>query len=222
MYQILNGLNYLHSKSIIHRDLKCANLLVDTEGRVKLSDFGASKKLENCAMSNSGHSASDDQNQNNKSIHGSPFWMAPEVIKHGQSTSKSDVWSLGCCIIEMVTGKPPWTEFGSDADTIMAVIEHASAPPPIPAALDQIGTNFVSYCLQLDPSKRPDVSVLLKHPFVDPVSRKNAAKLSKPSTRAESAFQKDSHRQHADHYANPRQNSSNLNQILTEQRLVNS
>ena len=54
VYQILNGLNYLHSKNIIHRDLKCANLLVDTEGRVKLSDFGASKKLSHIEMSTSG------------------------------------------------------------------------------------------------------------------------------------------------------------------------
>ena len=78
----------------------------------------------------------------------------------------SDVWSLGCCIIEMVTGKPPWSEYGNDAETIMKIIENTKEPPKIPEQLGELGVNFVSYCLDLDPSKRPDVNILLMHPFV--------------------------------------------------------
>ncbi|KAH9692686.1 mitogen-activated protein kinase kinase kinase 5 [Citrus sinensis] len=93
---ILNGLAYLHSTNTIHRDIKGANLLVDASGVVKLADFGMAK-------------------------HGSPNWMAPEVIKAVMQKDGNpklalavDIWSLGCTVIEMLTGKPPWSEFEGD------------------------------------------------------------------------------------------------------------
>ncbi|XP_044470000.1 probable disease resistance protein At5g66900 isoform X2 [Mangifera indica] len=101
---ILSGLAYLHSKKTIHRDIKGANLLVDALGVVKLADFGMAKLL-------TGQGA-------DLSFKGSPYWMAPELIMSlMQKDSNSDlalavdIWSLGCTIIEMFTGKPPWSEF---------------------------------------------------------------------------------------------------------------
>ncbi|KAJ0097336.1 hypothetical protein Patl1_28758 [Pistacia atlantica] len=101
---ILSGLAYLHSKKTIHRDIKGANLLVDALGVVKLADFGMAKLLTGQAA--------------DLSLKGSPYWMAPELMmSFMQKDSNSDlalavdIWSLGCTIIEMFTGKPPWSEF---------------------------------------------------------------------------------------------------------------
>ncbi|KAF9605101.1 hypothetical protein IFM89_013771 [Coptis chinensis] len=101
---ILSGLAYLHSTKTIHRDIKGANLLVDASGVVKLADFGMAKHL-------SGQAAE-------LSMKGSPYWMAPELIHavnqkdtNGDFAFAVDIWSLGCTIIEIVNGKPPWSEF---------------------------------------------------------------------------------------------------------------
>ncbi|KAL6222550.1 hypothetical protein ACLB2K_005942 [Fragaria x ananassa] len=101
---ILSGLAYLHIKKTIHRDIKGANLLVDSFGVVKLADFGMAKHL-------SGHVG-------NLSLKGSPYWMAPELMQSEMNKDNSsdlalavDIWSLGCTIIEMFTGKPPWSQY---------------------------------------------------------------------------------------------------------------
>jgi len=94
--QIVDGINYLHKNGIIHRDLKCANLLVDNNGIVKVSDFGASKKIVS------------ELNFGNKSLQGSPYWMAPEVVEKTGHGKPADIWGIGCCVIEMITSKPPW------------------------------------------------------------------------------------------------------------------
>uniref|UniRef100_A0A6N2MFS7 Protein kinase domain-containing protein n=1 Tax=Salix viminalis TaxID=40686 RepID=A0A6N2MFS7_SALVM len=98
---ILSGLAYLHSTKTVHRDIKGANLLVDASGVVKLTDFGTAKHLTGLSYE--------------LSLKGSPHWMAPEVIKavmrkdcNPELALAVDIWSLGCAIIEMFTGKPPW------------------------------------------------------------------------------------------------------------------
>ncbi|KAL3729651.1 hypothetical protein ACJRO7_026736 [Eucalyptus globulus] len=94
--QILNGLKYLHDRHVLHRDIKCANILVDASGSLKLADFGLAKAIKiNDA----------------KSLKGSAFWMAPEVVnlKYTSYGLAADIWSLGCTVLEMLTGQPPYS-----------------------------------------------------------------------------------------------------------------
>lgn len=95
--QMLEGLKYLHINGIVHRDLKCANVLVDNMGVIKLSDFGASKRIVQ------DYNNELDEGSLSKSVKGSPYWMAPEVIKRTGHAKPADIWSLGCCVLEMLT-----------------------------------------------------------------------------------------------------------------------
>ena len=95
--KILEGLHYLHQSDVVHCDLKAANILTTKDGDVKLSDFGVSLNLH--AME-----------RETKEITGSPNWMAPEVIELKGASPKSDIWSLGCTVIELLTGRPPYAD----------------------------------------------------------------------------------------------------------------
>lgn len=97
--QILEGLEYLHANNVVHRDIKGANILVDNDGMCKLADFGSAKKIAGFGK------------ERYASIRGTPNWMAPEVIKSKGHGRFSDIWSIGCTVIEMATGKPPWVKY---------------------------------------------------------------------------------------------------------------
>ncbi|CAD8151694.1 unnamed protein product [Paramecium pentaurelia] len=153
--QILLGLSYLHAKNVIHRDIKGGNILIDNSGRCKLADFGSSKQLNDITHDSIG------------SICGTPNFMAPEVINQEQYGKKADIWSLGCTIIEMATGQPPYSEY-KDAIAIMVKIGKSTKPPPIPEQLQSPeAKDFLSKCLQIDPKQRATADELLKHPFLD-------------------------------------------------------
>ncbi|KAJ7966661.1 mitogen-activated protein kinase kinase kinase YODA-like [Quillaja saponaria] len=163
---ILSGLAYLHSTKTIHRDIKGANLLVDASGTVKLADFGMAKFLTG---------QSDDL-----SLKGSPYWMAPEImmsaIKKDANPNPNlalavDIWSLGCTIIEMLTGKPPWSEF--EGPQAMFKVLHRS--PPIPETLSSDGKDFLQQCFQRDPADRPSAEKLLEHRFVQNWHNRNVS-----------------------------------------------
>ncbi|KAL6553136.1 hypothetical protein OROGR_006978 [Orobanche gracilis] len=152
---ILCGLAYLHSKKTIHRDIKGANLLVDSYGVVKLADFGMAKHLH-------GQTA-------NLSLKGSPYWMAPELLQSAAQTDASsdialavDIWSLGCTIIEMMNGKPPWSECEGAA----ALFKVLTESPPIPNTMSAEGQDFLQCCFRRNPVERPTAIKLLDHPFV--------------------------------------------------------
>ncbi|GAB2277359.1 hypothetical protein Dimus_012063 [Dionaea muscipula] len=149
------GLAYLHSTKTIHRDIKGANLPVDLLGIVKLADFGMAKHL-------SGQAA-------DLSLKGSPYWMAPElmvaVMRKDNSSDLAfavDIWSLGCTVVEMFTGKPPWSECEGPAAMFKAIKES----PPITEMLLSEGKDFLRLCFQRNPADRPSVSTLLEHHFV--------------------------------------------------------
>eukprot|EP00755_Sulcionema_specki_P000655 Sspe_Gene.25573::Locus_10313_Transcript_1_1_Confidence_1.000_Length_2614::g.25573::m.25573/K20606/ANP1; mitogen-activated protein kinase kinase kinase ANP1 len=96
--QILSGLEFLHNKDVVHRDIKCANVLVDSGGSIKLADFGNARQLTNL---------DDGPGTIPRTLSGSPYWMAPEVIRQTGHGKPADVWSVGATVVEMVTGKPP-------------------------------------------------------------------------------------------------------------------
>ncbi|XP_071736889.1 mitogen-activated protein kinase kinase kinase 1-like [Rutidosis leptorrhynchoides] len=154
--QILNGLTYLHGRNVVHRDIKCANILVDVSGSVKLADFGLAKatKLNDI-----------------KSCKGTPYWMAPEVVNNRKNKGygrAADIWSLGCTVLEMLTGRVPY----SHLEGMQALFRIGGGElPTIPKNLSEEAKDFILKCLQVNPNDRPTAAQLLKHPFVKmPVS----------------------------------------------------
>ncbi|EMR08788.1 hypothetical protein PNEG_02958 [Pneumocystis murina B123] len=157
--QILEGLTYLHSQGILHRDLKTDNILLDVDGICKISDFGISKKSKEVY-----------DNDSNMSMQGTIFWMAPEVIhnqKQGYS-AKIDIWSLGCLVLEMFAGKRPWSD--DEAIGVMFKVGNEHLAPPIPHDIQQNiksdALDFLKLCFIVDPSLRPTARQLLSHPFI--------------------------------------------------------
>lgn len=137
--QLLLGLEYLHRNGIAHRDIKGANVLLSTDGTIKVADFGASKRMSSNTSSLVG------------GIKGTPVFMAPEVIQNRGETmlwKKADVWSVGCTVIEMATGSPPWSQY-SNPVTAMYHIACVESIPPFPSQLSVRGHNFLSVCLNV-------------------------------------------------------------------------
>ncbi|KAL3504061.1 hypothetical protein ACH5RR_033902 [Cinchona calisaya] len=148
--QILHGLKYLHDRNVVHRDIKCANILVHADGSVKLADFGLAKatKLNDV-----------------KSCKGTAFWMAPEVVNRttqGYGLA-ADIWSLGCTVLEMLTRQFPY----SHLEPMAALFRIGRGEPPrIPERLSGDAREFILECLQVNPFARPTAAQLLNHPFV--------------------------------------------------------
>ncbi|KAK2969449.1 hypothetical protein RJ640_011346, partial [Escallonia rubra] len=152
--QLLLGLEYLHKNGIMHRDIKGANILVDNKGCIKLADFGASKKVVELATMTGA-----------KSMKGTPYWMAPEVILQTGHSFSADIWSVGCTIIEMATGKPPWSQQYQEVAALFH-IGTTKSHPPIPEHLSAEAKDFLLKCLQKEPHLRLSAPELLQHPFV--------------------------------------------------------
>jgi serine/threonine protein kinase len=154
--QILEGLEYLHHNGIVHRDIKGGNILVDDVGHVKLADFGASQKM---AMG---------ETQATTEIKGTPYFMAPEVLSDSRYGRRGDVWAMGCTIIQMLTGEPPWKEL--KLQSIIQLHVHLSQfqgiPPVHNVELPPALRAFLELCFTKDHKKRPMVDVLLEHSFL--------------------------------------------------------
>ena len=150
--QVLDGLEYLHTHNIIHRDIKCGNILIDKNGSCKLTDFGGAKIIK-------------EEINVMTSMQGTPNWMAPEVIKSGGATRFSDIWSIGCTIIEMFSGEPPYRDKNNPI-SILNCIAKNNEPPRIPEDMSDQLKDFVEKCLIIEPEKRYNVYQLKKHPFI--------------------------------------------------------
>ncbi|KAH9272219.1 hypothetical protein BASA83_005561 [Batrachochytrium salamandrivorans] len=151
--QVLNGLQYLHERLIIHRDIKGGNILIDEDGWAKISDFGISKKNK--------HQMAYRYNSR-MSIQGSVYWMAPEVVKSKGYSAKVDIWSLGCVMLEMFTGSHPWRKL-DEVQTMWRLGREDK--PPLPEYLSPMGTDFLSKSFTINPEERPTAAELGMHPF---------------------------------------------------------
>ncbi|NWR91982.1 M3K1 kinase, partial [Furnarius figulus] len=155
--QLLRGLSYLHENQIIHRDVKGANLLIDSTGhRLRIADFGAAARL-----ASKGTGAGEFQGQ----LLGTIAFMAPEVLRGQQYGRSCDVWSVGCVVIEMACAKPPWNaEKHSNHLALIFKIASATTAPSIPTHLSPGLKDVTLRCLELQPQDRPPSRELLKHP----------------------------------------------------------
>ncbi|TKA81104.1 hypothetical protein B0A49_00399 [Cryomyces minteri] len=159
--QILIGLAYLHSKDIIHRDIKGANILVDNKGSVKISDFGISKRVEASTLLSPSVSRRAGPRV---SLQGSVFWMAPEVVKQTTYTRKADIWSLGCLIVEMLTGSHPHPNC-TQLQAIFKIGGSDDASPTIPEGASKEASEFLTRTFEIDHERRPTADELLLSSF---------------------------------------------------------
>jgi len=147
--QVLEGLHYLHSQGVIHRNIKAANILTTKYGGVKVADFGVFTNTNNT--------------NDNASVQGSPYWMSPEIIELNGASPKSDIWSLGCTVIELLTGKPPYY----DLDQMSALFRIVQDDfPPLPDGITLLCKDFLMQCFLKEPLLRPSAAQLLKHRWI--------------------------------------------------------
>ncbi|XP_047044089.1 mitogen-activated protein kinase kinase kinase 17-like [Lolium rigidum] len=147
---VAEGLAYLHGAGTVHGDVKSRNVVIGADGRAKLADFGCARML-----------ATGD-----KIIGGTPAFMAPEVARGEEQGPAADVWALGCTVLEMATGRAPWSGMDGDALAAMHRIGYTGAVPEVPQWLSAEAKDFLAVCLSMNASDRCTAAQLLEHPFL--------------------------------------------------------
>ncbi|PKA59123.1 Mitogen-activated protein kinase kinase kinase 3 [Apostasia shenzhenica] len=147
--EIAAGLGYLHGRGLVHCDVKPGNVLIGSDGRAKIGDLGCARWV----------SAGE------KEIRGTPMYMAPETARGEEQGTPADIWALGCTVIEMATGLPPWPEV-ANAWTGIRRIGFSGEAPEIPAWFSDEGKDFLGNCFMVKPEERWTAEQLLHHPFI--------------------------------------------------------
>ena len=170
MRQVLDGLEWLHSHGVCHGDVKGANLLITKEGHVKLADFGVARRLSDATEQGAP-----------SSVVGTPFWMAPEVIqmRHDVPATASDVWSVGCTAIELLTGEPPYFELAPITALYKIVQENQ---PPFPTGISAELNDFLRKCFTREPEHRATAAQLRQHDWLRPELHAPAAAVDPSAT----------------------------------------
>ncbi|XP_061699746.1 serine/threonine-protein kinase PLK4 [Syngnathoides biaculeatus] len=149
MDQIVNGMLYLHTNHIIHRDLTLSNLLLTNNMEIKIADFGLATQLKL-------------PNEKHYTMCGTPNYIAPEVVTRGPHGLESDVWSLGCMLFAFLTGRPPF-----DMDTLKHTLSKVVfGEYKMPNHISQQAQDLIHQLLQRDPALRPTLPTVLDHPFM--------------------------------------------------------
>jgi len=168
LYDLLQGVLILHKKyKILHRDIKAGNILLLSDGHIRVTDFGISRQFD------------DKKGESTISTIGTPYWMAPEVCQGMKYSYPADVWSIGCTAVELGEGAPPYC----DLEPIQAMYAISTNGYPgfrDPAMFTKPFRNFVRMCCQTDPKKRPKIEELLGHEFIKSVQNYDRATVMGP------------------------------------------